>query len=83
MRRKLEVGLYIGLGVMLGLGIATYRNFIPGGVSLAQVQQLMVKTCARYLFLQEDDDRDKAAPKPVASSEIIPDNASFSVQISM
>lgn len=34
------------------------------GVSLAQVQQLMVKTCARYLFLQEDDEKDKAPSKP-------------------
>ncbi|HEY1722299.1 MAG TPA: hypothetical protein VGG27_13735 [Magnetospirillaceae bacterium] len=27
------------------------------GVSLAQVQQLMVKTCARHLFLEDDDDQ--------------------------
>jgi hypothetical protein len=27
------------------------------GISLAQVQQLMVKTCARHLFLQEDDEK--------------------------
>ena len=30
---------------------------------LAQVQQLMVKTCARYLFLQEEDEKEKAATK--------------------
>ena len=35
------------------------------GVSLAQIQQLMVKTCARYLFLQDEDEKDKAAAKPV------------------
>ena len=37
------------------------------GISLAQVQQLMVKTCAGYLFLQEDGTkrkrRGKAAPR--------------------
>jgi hypothetical protein len=27
------------------------------GISLAQVQQLMVKTCARHLFLEEDDEK--------------------------
>lgn len=27
------------------------------GISLAQVQQLTVKTCARHLFLQEDDEK--------------------------
>jgi len=29
------------------------------GVSLAQVQQLMVKTCARHLFLQEEEEKEK------------------------
>jgi arylsulfatase A-like enzyme len=29
MRKKMEVGLYISLGIMLGLGIAAYRNFMP------------------------------------------------------
>ncbi len=33
------------------------------GISLAQVQQLMVKTCARYLFLQEEDEKEKTAAK--------------------
>lgn len=35
------------------------------GISLAQVQQLMVKTCARHLFLQDDDE--KAVTKTVTT----------------
>lgn len=30
MRRKLEIALYVGLGALLGLGIASYRTFLPG-----------------------------------------------------
>ena len=29
MRRRMEVALYISLGLMLGLGIASYRTFMP------------------------------------------------------
>src|SRR5580704_8975493 len=29
MRRKMEVALYIGIGLVLGLGIASYRTFMP------------------------------------------------------
>lgn len=29
MRRKLEVVAYLSLGILVGLGIATYRNFLP------------------------------------------------------
>ncbi len=36
------------------------------GVSLAQVQQLMVKTCARHLFLQDDAD-EKMVTKTVTT----------------
>ncbi len=36
MRRRIEVALYLGLGVLLGLGIAAYRNFLPGHTALAQ-----------------------------------------------
>ncbi len=36
MRKRLEVAAYIALGVMLGLGVATYRTFLPGGVAIAQ-----------------------------------------------
>jgi arylsulfatase A-like enzyme len=39
MRRKMEMGLCIGLGLVLGLGIATYRNFLPGEISLAQEKE--------------------------------------------
>src|SRR5262245_38962701 len=30
MRKRLEVAAYVALGVFLGLGIATYRTFLPG-----------------------------------------------------
>jgi arylsulfatase len=39
--KKLEVGLYVGLGILLGIGIATYRNFLPG--QAAQAQEKMKK----------------------------------------
>ncbi len=39
MRRKTEVALYLGLGVLLGLGIAAYRNFLPGQAALAQEKE--------------------------------------------
>jgi arylsulfatase len=36
MRRKMEVLLYLGLGTLFGLGIATYRNVFPGLAALAE-----------------------------------------------
>src|SRR5947209_8425848 len=41
MKRKMEVALYLGLGILLGLGIATYRTgmfsaFAQGQVAAAQ-----------------------------------------------
>src|SRR5437879_2115737 len=39
MRRKMEVGLYIGLGMLLALGIATYRTFLPGLMAQAQEKE--------------------------------------------
>jgi hypothetical protein len=37
-RRKCEMGLCLGLGVLLGLGVAAYRSFLPGQAALAQEQ---------------------------------------------
>ena len=39
MRHKLEVGLYISLGMLLGLGVAAYRNFLPGQPVVAQEKE--------------------------------------------
>jgi arylsulfatase len=36
MRRRLEVLLYLGLGTLLGLGIAGYRNVFPGQAAQAE-----------------------------------------------
>jgi arylsulfatase len=34
--RRWEIGLYLGLGVVLGLGVAAWRNFLPGLTAQAQ-----------------------------------------------
>ena len=39
MRRKLEIVLYVSLGMLLGVGVATYRNFLPGEAAQAQDKQ--------------------------------------------
>jgi arylsulfatase A-like enzyme len=36
MRKRLEVAAYLALGVLLGLGIATWRTFLPGPMAVAQ-----------------------------------------------
>ncbi len=36
MRRKMEVGVYLAFGIVLGVGIASYRSFLPGQAALAQ-----------------------------------------------
>jgi arylsulfatase len=39
MRKRLEVAAYVALGVVMGLGIATYRTFLPGTWAVAQEKE--------------------------------------------
>ncbi len=42
MKRKFEVALYLGLGTLLGLGIASYRTGILGAVAQGQAPTAQV-----------------------------------------